>query len=109
LWRAVAGFGVLGSLVAVLLALSPAYVDNYRFSRWVREYVSSPAAKTQTDNGIRVAVIQHGRALGLTIFDNEVQVSRPGGVPRIEFRYAVHVNMGLYRVDLHFHPSASGK
>ncbi len=104
-WRTIAGFAVLGSLVAVLLALAPAYVSNASFTRTLGGIAQSPQAKAADDNGVRDLVMAQAKTSALPVNFSDIKVSRSGGKVGIQLKYAVHINIaGLYRVDLHFHP-----
>ncbi len=100
---------MLGSLVAVLLALAPVYINNMRFSRTVREVVQSPAAHTADDNGVRDLLMAKVQEYNVPVHFGEIRVSHSDGHLGVQLKYAVHVDLGLYRVDLHFHPEATAK
>ena len=103
----VTGFGVLGGLLAVLLALAPVYLENYRFSRYVKEQAAAAAAGREDD--LRSRIRTRAAEMGLAVQDGDIRVTQANGHAAIQIRYAVHVDMGLYRVDLHFHPEAAGR
>lgn len=107
LWRAIAGFGVLGSLVGVLLLLAPVYVQNYVLTGRVRAVVAAQA--TATEDVLRSAVLQQATELGLPVLPGDVKVGHPGGKLEVQLRYVVQKSLGPYHVDLHFHPSAKVK
>jgi hypothetical protein len=107
LWRAIAGFAVLGGLVLVLLSLGPVYLNNDRFTRRVRAVVANNAAAT--DDSLRTAVLKEARSLQIPVQPGDVKISHPSGKLEVQLGYKVQKNLGLYRVDLHFHPSAKAK
>jgi len=104
LWRAITGFGVLGGLLAVLLALAPVYLTNYRLTAKVRSTVAASAA--ETDDVLRTRLIAEAATFGVTALPGEIRISRDSQSLNVEVRYIVHRSLGLYQVDLHFHPSA---
>lgn len=107
LWRAIAGFAVLGSLVIVLLSLGPVYVKNDVFTRRVKAVVANnPAA---TEDSLRTTLLKEARTLDIPVQPGDVKVSHPSGKLEVELKYKIQKNLGLYRVDLHFHPSAKAK
>jgi hypothetical protein len=104
LWRLIAGLFVLGSLVAVLVALAPVYFDNFRLQRSLRELTRHPSA----DETLRSQVLLCARQLDLPVASADIRIEHAGGKVQVEMRYAVEMRLPLYRVDLHFHPNASG-
>lgn len=107
-WRAGLGVLVLVMLVAVLAALAPIYLDDYRLKGYVKRFTSSPGLHTQPDEQIRAAIVNEGKRLDLPVRDGDVTVSHPGGRVWVDVKYMVGVNFPMYNVDLHFHTSAQG-
>ena len=104
LWRLVAGLFVLGSLVAVLVALAPVYFDNFQLQRYLGDLTRHPAP----DETLRSEVLLRARQLDLPVAAGDIRIEHAaGGKVQIELGYAVQITLPLYRVDLHFHPSAS--
>jgi hypothetical protein len=103
LWRLIAALFVLGSLVVVLLALAPVYIDNYRLQRSLREMTQSPAS----DETLQRQVLDRARSLDLPITRDEIEIAHQDGKTHVEIKYAVQMILPLYRVDLHFHPAAT--
>ena len=108
LWRAIAGFGVLGGLVAVLLLLAPAYVRNYRFTARMKAVVAANGGAVPNplqDDPLRNVIVAEARSMDLVIFPGDVKITNTAGRRNVELKYIVQ----LYRMDLHFHPSVSTK
>jgi hypothetical protein len=103
LWRLIAALFVLGSLVAVLLALAPIYIENFRLQRYLKDATRHPAA----DETLRSQILLRARQLDLPVSAGDVQIAHGGGKVQIQIKYAVAKTLPLYRVDLHFHPNAS--
>ncbi len=104
LWRALTGFGVLATLVAVLLALAPVYLQNYRLTGKVKTVVNG--AVSLTDDALRTKLLAEAGALRLPVLPGDVKITRSGDALDVQLKYIVHRNLGLYQVDLHFHPAA---
>jgi hypothetical protein len=104
LWRLIAGLFVLGSLAAVLVALAPVYFDNFRLQRSLRGLIRNPAS----DETLRSEVLLRARQLDLPVAAADIRIAHTGGRVQVEMSYAVEMTLPLYRVDLHFHPNASG-
>ena len=104
LWRAITGFAILSSLVAVLLALGPVYVQNDRFTRRVKAAVAQNAVASE--DVLRNSLLTQARTFNLPVLPGDVKITHTGGNVEVEVKYNVEKNLGLYRVDLHFHPSA---
>ncbi len=103
LWRLIAGLFVLGSLAAVLVALAPVYLDNFRLERSLRDLIRHPVP----DETLRSQVLLRARQLDLPVTAGDIRIEHAGGKIQVEMRYAVEMTLPLYRVDLHFHPNAS--
>ncbi len=107
LWRLLLGLAVLGSLAAVLLALGPVYVDDFRLKNYTRALANQSG--TISDENLHASVSKEARRLELPVKDGDIVVSHPGGKVTIEVKYIVEITFPLYNVDLHFHTTASGK
>ena len=97
LWRAVSGFGVLGSLAAIVLAVVPEYVANYRFSQYAQAmtaHAELPDEKLQAE--IAGAAV---RDYHLILPPGDVHVLREGA--KIRLQIAKH-KARVFVVDLHF-------
>jgi Domain of unknown function (DUF4845) len=106
-WRLIAGIGVLGSLVAVILALAPVYIENLRLGSYVRALASAPASATVTDETIRSEVLQRASQLDLPVHREDVRITHNGGKLQLQVKYRVQMDLAIYPVDLHFHPEAN--
>ena len=104
LWRTITGFAVLGSLVAVLLALAPVYITNYRLTGKVKTLVAASAS--DTEDVLRQKLIAEARTFDVTALAGDVKITRNSQALDVQVKYIVRKNLGLYQVDLHFHPSA---
>jgi hypothetical protein len=54
-------------------------------------------------------VLAKAADLGLPVVADNVHIQRAPESVRIEVRYAVHVDLPLYTVDLHFYPGAGSR
>lgn len=113
LWRAILGFGALGTFVVVLLALSPVYLQNYRLTERVKAVVAAASEVTPgevtpvpAEDALRQKLLTEARILGLPVLPGDIRFTRTPQALEVQIRYIVHQSLGLYHVDLHFHPSA---
>jgi hypothetical protein len=96
-------------LAVIGALLAPVYLDNYRLRGYVEELARSAEARTQSDDRLRVAVLEKAASLGLPVKADNVLIRRSDENMRIEVRYVVRVDFPLYTVDLHFYPGAGSR
>ena len=94
LWRAIAGFAILGSFLLVIALLAPFMLHNMQLTSYVR---SLPAAPDET---LRTEVVARAHALGLPVEPTDIQITRAGGKQQVRTKYVVK-NLSYYPVDLH--------
>ena len=102
-WRIAAGLGVLALLSIVGVELIPPYYQNLEFQRYVDDAVD----RAQVPDALVADVVNKAARMGLPVHEADVHVTRAGNGLRVEIIYVVRVELGLYSVDLHFHPAAS--
>lgn len=102
-WRIAAGVAVLAALIAVAAALIPPYFQNLEFQR----YVSAAVEKSQVPDALVADVVNHAAQLGLPVRAGDVHVTKTANGLKVDIIYVIRVDLPLYTVDLHFHPSAS--
>ena len=95
-WRLVAGGGVLLALIYIGILLIPVYLHHFELSRLLR------ASHLSSENAAREFVLDRGRALGLDISPNQLDLRRLPGTSAIDVHYVARVTFPLYTVDLHF-------
>jgi hypothetical protein len=106
LWRLLGGILILGAMVAILLALAPVTLENYRLQQFIKSVATNPAARTASDESLTASVATHARELDLPVDASDIKVTRAQGRVHVEANYRVKV---LDEVDLHFHPKATGQ
>ena len=102
IWRKTAGAAVLAILVWMGIVLAPVYWHNFQLEKMLSEVTLLSEAD------VRQTVLQRGRALGLDISPNQLQVQRQPGSGRFAVRYAVRVSLVPYTVELHFSSTIRG-
>jgi hypothetical protein len=107
LWRAISGFAVLGSLIAVLLSLAPVYVENYRLGQFIRTLAAEPGVAAAPDESLRPRIVERARELELPVHPEDVQITHAAGRARLLAKYKVQKDLVVAHLDLHFHPEAS--
>jgi hypothetical protein len=103
LWRRAAGVAVLALLVFVAVALIPPYNENYMF----QQFLDNVSEKKQTPEAAQAEIVNQAARLGLPVRAGDVHVTRSANGIRVDIIYVVRVDLPLYTVDLHFHPSAA--
>ncbi len=96
-------------LVAISAAILPVYARNLELQRYVAELAQREDSRTRPDAMLRIQIVQAAQNLGLPVKANDVRIDRSGDRMRVEVRYRVPVELGPYRVDLHFYPGAGGQ
>ena len=93
-------------MVAVLLALAPVYLRNFQLQQYVRQLAQKDEAAGLSDPPVIAGITARAHELSLPVEPSDVHIARSAGKLRIDLKYAVQKDFGLYQVDLHFHPSA---
>ena len=88
----------------MLLALAPVYLQNYRLTGKVKTVVNGAASLT--DDALRTKLLAEAGALSLPVLPGDIKIARTADALDVQLKYIVHRSLGLYQVDLHFHPSA---
>ncbi len=82
--------------------LIPPYFENMRF----QQYLTGAVAERRPPEMLQAAILNKAAELGLPVRAEDVHVTRQGNGLRVEIVYVIRVDLPLYTVDLHFHPSA---
>jgi hypothetical protein len=96
LWRLIAGLAVLGSFAAVLVFLTPVYIDDLRLYRYTHSLTEAP------DDTLIAEVVTKAHALDLPVKPTDIHIEHNGPKPKVEYRYTVKMDLLIYPVDLHF-------
>ena len=99
LWRAIAGFGVLGCLLAIALAIAPVYLANYRLTQYVRSLPSQSDAARTPDETFRTEIVDRAHQLHLSLQPSDVTVKHEG--VKVQLRVSRY-KAQAYHADLHF-------
>jgi hypothetical protein len=90
-------------LFYVLAMLVPPYRKNSSFQQYLEQAVTRPA----TPGILRTDITNRAAQMGLPLRDSDVRITeKPGNRLRVDIVYINRVDLKLYTVDLHFHPSA---
>jgi len=107
LWRVIAGFGLLGILVALLVVAGLVYLDNFRLDRYMRGLAEQPESAGLSDAALSDRLVVHARELGLPVQSGDISITRTDGRPHIRIaRYGVETPVG--HMDLRL-PEASSR
>jgi len=105
--RLIAGVLVLAALVAFGLLLVPSYYRNWQLQGYLSDTVEAPANRNRPAGMLQVDVSNAAARIGLPVRPDQVRVVQSPDRLKLEASYFVRVDLPLYTVDLHFHPSAS--
>jgi hypothetical protein len=101
--RTVAGIALTGVLAYIVVMLIPPYFQNSQFQRYLDNAVSRQAPA----DVIRTDIVNKAAQMGLPLRDSDVRIMPKGGNGlKVDVVYVNRVDLKLYTVDLHFHPSA---
>lgn len=89
-------------LVAIGVMLIPPYFENMRLQRYVNTVVHGQ----QPPDMLRAQIVNKAGQLGLPVREGDIRITPQGNGVRVEIVYVIRVDLPLYTVDLHFHPSA---
>lgn len=95
---------ILLALAAFGILLVPVYYRNHQFQQSLNEVVRS--SSQGPDEALRAAVVQRAARLGLPVRGDNVSLNRSGARLRIDVKYQIPVDLSVYSVSLHFHPSS---
>jgi hypothetical protein len=99
--RHAAAAAIVAGLAVVGFATAPPYLANWRLSRALDEVAAREDAPLLPDDVLRAAASEKAAAMGIAAPPDQVTVTRRGQGVRIEARYQVRVDLGIYTVDLH--------
>lgn len=105
--RLIAGVLVLAALVAFGLLLIPSYYRNWQLQGYISDTAETPANLNRPPAMLQVDVSNAAARIGLPVRPDQVRVVQSPQKLKIEAAYFVRIDLPLYTVDLHFHPSAS--
>jgi hypothetical protein len=101
LWRLVAAILVLLTMAVVLVSIAPVYIENFQLRQYIRTLTRGEGSAAVTDEALRAAVLMRAKQLDLPVAAEDVRITRQGGKPHVDLRYAVQIDFPLYQVDLH--------
>jgi len=108
-WRIAGAAAVLGVLAFFGLRLTPIYLRNMDLQRDVEEITQRVENREKSDDLLRTWVVEKAAALDLPVKADNVHIKRTPDGLGIDVRYIVRVDLPIYTVDLHFHPSAGAR
>jgi hypothetical protein len=107
LWRVIAGFGLLGILVALLVVAGLVYLDNFRLDRYMQALAEQPESVGFSDAVLSDRLVVRARDLGLPVRAGDISITRADG--RLHFRIARYgVETPVGHMDLRL-PEASSR
>lgn len=101
--RRVAGIVVLLGLVAIGAVLLVPYRRNFQYQNALDDIVG----KATNASALQAAAVDKAASLGIPLKASDVKViPTPNGGFKVDVIYLIRVDVGVYAVDLHFHPAA---
>jgi hypothetical protein len=108
--RAALGVAVLGALAWFLVLLWPAYYHHWQFERALKGVAADAAATKVSDEVARQHAMEQAAHFDIPLEANRTSIERHAdGSLRMQAPYVVHVDAGVYTVDLHFHAGADSR
>jgi hypothetical protein len=98
---------VMGAIVAIKVV--PVYVTEYELNDKMQEQARFGVINGYSEEQIRDEVFKVVQDLEIPAKREDIKVSATRQVVRISLDYAVHVNLLIYQMDLHFSPSAENR
>ncbi len=89
-------------LAAIGVMLIPPYFENMRLQR----YLDTVVQGQRPPDMLRAEIVNKAGQLGLPVREGDIRVVPKGNGVRVDIVYVIRVDLPLYTVDLHFHPSA---
>jgi len=102
--RVGAAIAVLLVLIVIGAMLIPPYFENMRFQNYLDDVVTTK----RSPDMLRAVIVNKAGQLGLPVREGDIRIIPTGNGVHVEIVYVIRVDLPLYTVDLHFHPSASG-
>ncbi len=102
--RFTTAIALAGILIYFAAMLVPPYFQNSRF----QSFLESAIARTSSPEILKAEILSEAAHLGLPLREGNVRIlpTTEGGL-RADVLYVSRIDLKLYTVDLHFHPSAS--
>ena len=89
-------------LAAIGVTLIPPYFENMR----LQQYLDTVVHGRRPPDMLRAEIVNKAGQLGLPVREGDIRIVPKGNGVRVEIVYVIRVDLPLYTVDLHFHPSA---
>ena len=99
LWRLVSGLAVLCGLLLVAIAILPLYIQDYRFTRYVRDLAARSETAAIPDDRLKYEISTQAKLRGLPIAREDITVRHANG--RVQLQVA-RFKAQLMHADLHF-------
>jgi len=107
-WRTVLAVAILIGFAALGIRLIPAYLQSWKFQGYLNDISEDPDSAKLAPAVLEARVLNKAASIGVPLHLGDVQVERQNRGIHIRALYAVHIDLALYSVDLHFHPEAGG-
>lgn len=97
----------LACVVFCAIKIVPVYIDNYELQDFLRNLAVQATVQSppMTAQAVQKEVLAKTESLGLDVERKDIKVSLNRTV-RIDIKYLVYVDLGVYTLTLHFTPSA---
>ncbi len=92
---------ILLALGLLLLRVSQPYVRSYRFEELLRQELRSATPRSDLSN-LHRQVLEQARDMKFVVEDNDVQIERIEHGYRVDIRYSVPLDLGVYARSIEF-------
>ena len=100
--RIAAGVVVLAVMVWIGAGMLPPYFRDLEFQSYLNDLAGSPQLRAAPVELVATRVAGKAASMDIPLKFADVKVLRLGDRLRIELKYVVPVDLGIYSVDLHF-------
>jgi hypothetical protein len=108
-FKAIAVTALLVFGVYAAFKLLPPYIAEYQLSDKMQEQAKFAVVNRYSEEQIRDTIFKEAQGLDVPIQKEEIKVFASPSVVRISLDYRVPVDMGVYKMELHFTPSSENK
>ena len=89
--------------------LVPVYFAEFQFADGIQEQARFGVVGRYTEEQIRDKVFKIAQDLEIPVKREDIKVSSSIAIVKISAEYTVPVDLGFYKLDLHFSPSSENK
>lgn len=105
--KTLAALAIVFVMIFFAIKIVPIFIANYELQNSIQDEATYASVTRKDPAAIRADIQKKLKELGLPDDPNAIQVSSDEGNVSISLEYTVPVNLSVYQLDLHFHPTAN--